>query len=173
MDFNILLLLIMLSLNVDLWEAIHLANRSATPIARAVELNVSSWRGRLIFHEHAIKASFICNIQHLSNQRSVESQICKSSSWNTIYFLLKEKWSPRHKNLVCGKANEQDGATWEFESLAVTEYFLGLGYCDLYSPWGWQWQTIGEIWKVSSMYLCKKIWACQKVKCICFLHVLI
>lgn len=42
MDFNILLLLIMLPLNIDLREAIRLANRSATPITRAVEMNVSS-----------------------------------------------------------------------------------------------------------------------------------
>lgn len=69
MEFSILLSLAVLHVNGDLRETIHLANKSATSTARAVAMNVSPGRGRLISYEHVIKASFICNMWHLSNQR--------------------------------------------------------------------------------------------------------
>lgn len=105
-------------------------------------------------------------MQYTTSQQSKICGVPNMQEQQLKYNLLlaKGKVITQAQNLVCGKANEQDRTTWEFESLAVTEYFLGLGYCDLYSPWGWLWQTIGEIGKVSSMYLCKKYGHVKKVK---------
>lgn len=59
----------MLRLNIGLRETIYLANKSATPITRAVVMNVSPWWGRLISHEHVIKPGSVCSVRCLSNQR--------------------------------------------------------------------------------------------------------
>lgn len=59
----------MLRLNIDLRETIYLANKSATPITRAVVMNVSPWWGRLISREHVIKPGSVCSVRCLSNQR--------------------------------------------------------------------------------------------------------
>lgn len=114
----------MLHLNIDLKEAIHLANKSAISLTRAVAMNVSPWRGRLISHEHVITAA-VCIVSAIRD--AVEPQICKSSNWNTICFLLKEKWSPRHKIYSVEK---QMSRMEPFESFRVPfflEYFFELG----------------------------------------------
>lgn len=154
---------------VDLRENIHLTNKSATPITRAVGMPVSPWWGRLISHEHVIKANSICNMQRLSNQRSAESPICKSSSWNTIYFSAEGKVITQAQMPVCGKESEQDGAWENFRGTS----FLESGF--LFSLSEAMWQTTGEILKASTNSYAKNYGNVKKSQMIfiCFVSILI